>query len=175
MHRYLSLTAAVYRLDRTNTTARDPNDPSRTVQTGSQRTNGYELGVNGNLTRKWRIVGGYAYQDAFVSSATLAAAMGAKVALVPHHTFSLWNNYTITPRWGAGLGIIHQAEMFTGVDNTVTLARVHAGPTWRPTSLSPRRCVFRRTSRTCPIAPTIRRAQQQQHHTRLRPSQFESE
>ncbi len=121
VHRYLSLTTAVYRLDRTNTTARDPNDPSRTVQTGSQRTNGYELGVNGNLTRKWRIVGGYAYQDAFVSSATLAAAMGAKVALVPNHTFSLWNNYTITPRWGAGLGLIHQAEMFTGIDNTVTL------------------------------------------------------
>ena len=78
MHRYLSLTTAVYRLDRTNTTARDPNDPSRTVQTGSQRTNGYELGVNGNLTRKWRIVGGYAYQDAFVSSATPGGRHGSK-------------------------------------------------------------------------------------------------
>ena len=40
----LSLTTAVYRLDRTNTRATDPNDPTRIVQTGSQRTNGYELG-----------------------------------------------------------------------------------------------------------------------------------
>ena len=31
---------------------------SRTVQTGSQRTSGYELGVNGDLTKKWRLVGG---------------------------------------------------------------------------------------------------------------------
>ena len=89
VHRYLSVTAAVYRLDRTNTTSRDPNDPSRTVQTGSQRTNGYEIGLNGNITRRWRMIGGYAYQDAFISSATLAAAPGAKVALVPAHTFSL--------------------------------------------------------------------------------------
>ena len=43
----LSLTTAVYRLDRTNTRATDPNDPTRIVQTGSQRTNGYELGMNG--------------------------------------------------------------------------------------------------------------------------------
>ena len=42
--RNLSLTTAVYRLDRTNTRSTDPNDPTRIVQTGSQRTNGYELG-----------------------------------------------------------------------------------------------------------------------------------
>jgi catecholate siderophore receptor len=34
----ISLTSALYRLDRTNTRSTDPNDPSRIVQTGSQRT-----------------------------------------------------------------------------------------------------------------------------------------
>jgi catecholate siderophore receptor len=121
VYRSLAVTMAVYRLNRNNTTARDPNNPAITVQTGSQRTNGYELGVNGNVTRKWRVVGGYAYQDAFVSSATTAALQGAKVALVPQHTFSLWNNYRLTSRWGAGLGLIHQASMFAGIDNTVQL------------------------------------------------------
>lgn len=119
--RTLSFTTAVYRLDRTNTTARDPNNPAITVQTGSQRTNGYELGVNGNLTNRWRVVGGYAYQDASVTSATAAAAKGAHVALVPHNTLSLWNNYRVMPRLNMGLGIIHQAEMFAGIDNTVRL------------------------------------------------------
>ena len=84
--RSLVFTTAVYRLDRTNTTARDPNDPAQTVQTGSQRTTGYEFGVNGNLTGRWRTIGGYAYQDAYVTRATTAAAQGAQVALVPHHT-----------------------------------------------------------------------------------------
>jgi catecholate siderophore receptor len=119
--RAFSLTAAVYRLDRTNTRATDPNDPTRIVQTGSQRTNGFEFGVNGNLTRHWSVAGGYAWQDAFVTSATTAAKAGAVVAQVPHNTFSLWNNYRILPRWGAGLGILNRSEMFAAIDDTVRL------------------------------------------------------
>jgi catecholate siderophore receptor len=117
----LSLTTAVYRLDRTNTRSTDPNDPTRILQTGSQRTNGYELGVNGRLTSLWRVAGGYAYQDAFVSSATTAAVAGAQVGQVPHHTFSLWNHYQIHPRLGGGLGVIYRSDMFAAIDNTVTL------------------------------------------------------
>jgi catecholate siderophore receptor len=118
---YLSLTTAVYRLDRTNTRSIDPNDPTRIVQTGSQRTNGFEVGVNGSITQAWKIAGGYAYQDAFVTSATAAAPAGAQVAQVPHHTFSLWNNYQIFRRLGVGLGILNRTDMFAAIDNMVTL------------------------------------------------------
>jgi catecholate siderophore receptor len=121
IRRNLSLTTAVYRQDRTNTRATDPNDPARLLQTGSQRTNGYELGLNGFVTSKWSIAGGYAYQDAFISSATISAVKGAQVALVPHHSFSLWNNYKVLPRLGLGLGIIHRSDMFAAVDNAVVL------------------------------------------------------
>ena len=119
--RAVSLTAAVYRLDRTNTRSTDPNDPARIIQTGSQRSNGVEFGVNGNIRRGWKIAGGYAYQDAFVTSATTAARPGAQVAQVPHHMFSLWNNYQVRPRWGAGLGVLNRSDMFAAIDNTVTL------------------------------------------------------
>ena len=44
----------------------DPNDPTSIVQTGSQRTNGFEIGLNGNVTRA-EVTGGYAYQDAFIT------------------------------------------------------------------------------------------------------------
>lgn len=117
----LSLSAAVYRLNRTNTTAPDPTDPSRTVQTGSQRTNGFELGVTGNVTRQWQVAAGYANQDAYITSRTSAAAAGAKVPLVPRNTVSLWNKYQLVPRLGLGLGVIYQDKMFAAVDNTVTL------------------------------------------------------
>jgi catecholate siderophore receptor len=122
IYRSLSLTTAVYRLNRINTRSTDPNDPTRIVQTGSQRTNGFEVGLNGNITKAWRIAGGYAYQDAFITSATTSALAGAQVAMVPHHNFSLWNNYQILSRLGAGLGVIHRSDMFAAVDNTVTLA-----------------------------------------------------
>ena len=117
----LSLNTALYRLDRTNTRSTDPNDPMRIVQTGSQRTNGYEFGVNGNPGAKWQIAGGYAYQNAFITSATVSAALGATVAQVPHHTLSLWNRYQFAPRLGAGLGVMYRSDMFAAIDNTVTL------------------------------------------------------
>jgi catecholate siderophore receptor len=117
----LSVNAAVYRLDRTNTRSTDPNDPTRIVQTGSQQTNGFEVGVAGDATRAWQIAGGYAWQRASVTSATASAALGAIVAQVPRHTLSLWNRYQFAPRVGAGLGVLYRSDMFAAIDDTVTL------------------------------------------------------
>jgi len=119
--RKLSFTTALYRQDRTNTRATDPNDPTRILQTGSQRSNGYELSAAGQITSKWTINGGYAYQDAYISSATTAAPVGARVAMVPQHNFSIWNNYRVIPRLGLGFGLIHRRDMFASIDNTVVL------------------------------------------------------
>ncbi|MFN2530663.1 MAG: TonB-dependent siderophore receptor [Pyrinomonadaceae bacterium] len=117
----LAFTAALYRQNRTNTRATDPNNPTRILQTGSQQTNGFEAGINGSVTGKWRIAGGYAYQNAFIASATVSAREGAQVGLVPHQTFSLWNNYNVLKRVGAGFGLLHRSDMYAAVDNTVVL------------------------------------------------------
>ncbi len=119
--RGLSLSSAVYLLDRTNTSAVDPNNPALIVQTGTQRSKGLELGFNGKLSKIWTIAGGYARQDAVLRSATTSGLAGARVPQVPEHTFSLWNHYRILPRLGAGLGLIHQADMFAAIDNSVRL------------------------------------------------------
>ncbi len=119
VRRYLSLTSALYRLNRTNTRSVDPNNPAAIIQTGSQRTNGFEIGLHGSVTRDWSIAGGYSYQNAFITSATASAAAGKQVGQVPHNTLSLWNKYQFTPRLGAGLGIISRSDMFVAVDNTV--------------------------------------------------------
>jgi catecholate siderophore receptor len=117
----LSLTAAIYRLDRTNTRSTDPNDPTRIVQTGSQRTDGYELGASGRITANWSVAGGYAHQRAVVTSATAAAREGARVAQVPTHTASLWNNVDFTPALGVGVGVVARSSMFAAIDDTVVL------------------------------------------------------
>ena len=120
-NRSLQLTSAVYRLDRTNTRSIDPNDATRIVQTGSFRTNGFEAGAGGSVTRAWKITGGYGYQDAYVTNATTTAFTGAQVAQVPHHTFSLWNSYQFIPRLGAGVGLVNRTEMFAAIDDAVRL------------------------------------------------------
>jgi catecholate siderophore receptor len=121
VRRYLSLTSALYRLNRTNTRSIDPNNPAAIIQTGSQRTNGFEAGLSGSVTRDWSIAGGYSFQNAFITSATAAAAAGKQVGQVPHHTFSLWNKYQLNRRLGAGLGIISRSRSFVAIDNTVVL------------------------------------------------------
>lgn len=117
----LALTAAVYRLDRTNTSAPDPNDATRTVQTGSQRTTGFEAAASGNVTARWQVMAGFAAQKAIITSTTVAAKAGAIVPLVPRRTLSVWNRWQAFRAVGLGLGVIRQSEMFAAIDNTVTL------------------------------------------------------
>jgi catecholate siderophore receptor len=119
--RNLSLTTAMYRQNRSNTRATDPNDPNRILQTGKQRTSGFEAEISGALMHAWTLAGGYAYQDARITNATTAAPAGAIVPLVPHHTFTLWNKYQVTSRAGLGLGIAHRSDVFAAIDNKVTL------------------------------------------------------
>jgi catecholate siderophore receptor len=117
----LSIAAALYRLDRTNTAAPDPNDVTRIVQTGRQRSTGHEITVTGNVTADWQVAAGYASQRATIRSRTSAAAPGAAAPLVPRQTLSVWNRYRLTQRIGAGVGVIHQTKMYAAIDNSVTL------------------------------------------------------
>jgi catecholate siderophore receptor len=119
--RGLMLSGAVYRLDRTNTRAVDPNDPGRILQTGSQRSNGFELGWNGAIRANWSIAGGYGWQNAYIRTDTAAAKAGQTVAQAPRHSFSLWNYYRVHPRAGLALGLVSRSAMFAAIDNTVTL------------------------------------------------------
>jgi len=121
IRRNFSLTSAIYRLNRTNTRSIDPNNPAAIIQTGSQRTNGFEVGVTGLLMPRWLITGGYSYQDAFITSATASAAAGKKVGQTPHHTFTIWNKYQLLRKLDVGLGVISRSDMFVAVDNTVVL------------------------------------------------------
>jgi catecholate siderophore receptor len=117
----LALTAAFYRLDRSNTRAPSPINPALTVQTGTQRSTGYEIGVTGAVTGSWDIAGGFARQKALITSTTAAAPAGATVPLVPGTTMSLWNKYQVASPLGLGLGVLHQTDMYATIDNTVVL------------------------------------------------------
>ena len=119
--RNLTLSLALYRQDRTNTRATDPNDPARILQTGKQRTRGFEAEVSGAVTRAFSLAGGYAYQDARIISATTAAPAGALVPLVPRHTFTLWSKYQLMARLGFGVGVARRSDVFPAIDNKVTL------------------------------------------------------
>lgn len=115
----LLATAAIYRLDRTNTQARDADD--RIVLTGANRAKGIELGLERSISDKWQVSAGYAWQKAEITKTTAAAPAGRKVPLVPKNSFSLWTRYDFTKQLGAGLGAIARSKSYASISNLVEL------------------------------------------------------
>ncbi len=117
----LSLTGAVYQLDRTNVI--NSVVGGQTFLTKGQRTEGVEVTLTGQLAPNWSIMGGYAFQHGEITSEILGIARkGATVAELPRHTFSIWSRYDFTPRIGAAFGVIHRDNMFASLTNRVSLS-----------------------------------------------------
>jgi catecholate siderophore receptor len=112
----LSLSAAVFQLDRSNATTPDPVNPLVSINTGGTRVKGVELSATGRITPAWQVSAGYAYQDA-----TLRGNDAVRLSQVPKHQASLWNRYDFNKSVGAGIGIIHQSSQFASISNTVRL------------------------------------------------------
>ncbi len=116
----LLLSATVYQLDRTNTRAPGVN-PGEVVLTGSQRSEGFELSVQGEMAQGWNLIGAMAIQDAEITSNTSSAPAGQAAPLVPQLSASLWNRVSLTDRLDIGLGVIHQGEQYASISNAVIL------------------------------------------------------
>ncbi len=114
----LTGTVAIYRLDRSNTTAVVNNV---TLQTGAQRSSGFELGLTGRITARWNGALGYARTKARITGTTTAAPAGRPLGQVPRHQLSLWNRYDVTGRLGLGLGLYHQSKSFATISNVTRL------------------------------------------------------
>jgi catecholate siderophore receptor len=118
----LSMSAAIYRLDRGNVAIAHPTLPGESLLVDGQRTQGLELETTGNLTRAWSVIAAYSYQDGEITrSLSSNARAGARLAQLPKHSIALWNRYDLSARWAIGAGLTHRTEVFTSTDNAVAL------------------------------------------------------
>ena len=117
----LNVTAAVFRLDRTNATTPDPLNPTVTIKLDETRTEGFELAVTGRLLPNWQISGGYAWQDA-----RLQGNDSVRLAQTPKQQASLWNRFDVSRRLGFGLGVIHQSSQLAAIRTTDATTRLPA-------------------------------------------------
>ena len=116
----LLLSATLYRLDRTNTLAPSPT-AGLVVQTGAQRAEGLEVALQGEIAPRWRTIGAFAVQEAWLTRTTRAAPAGRRAPLVPRVSGSLWNRVAVHPRIGVAVGLIHQGAQFASITNAVRL------------------------------------------------------
>ncbi|MEO8010723.1 MAG: TonB-dependent siderophore receptor [Dokdonella sp.] len=125
----LVLTAAIYRLDRRNIAVANPDydpvsnpDVAQSLLVDGQRVDGVEIGISGQITDSWRMMGGYAWQDGEITEAlSPSIPAGTRIAQLPQHSASLWNRYDFSPMWGAGLGAIYRGEIYASTSNRVSL------------------------------------------------------
>lgn len=90
----LSVTAAIFR---TKLDASDFDDTAGvTTQTYSykQKTDGFELGLAGNITDKWSVFAGYAYMDSEVKGQN-GWDDGITLPNTPRNSASLWTSYEL--------------------------------------------------------------------------------
>jgi catecholate siderophore receptor len=116
----LLLTAALFRLDRTNTLAPGPV-AGTAVLTGAQRSEGLELSLQGEILEGWDVAAAYAWQSAEITETTSSAPAGRELALVPEHSASFWNKFRATGRFDLGFGMIWQDDRFASISNAVVL------------------------------------------------------
>lgn len=112
----LALTAAVYKLERENVQVADPNNTALQILVDGQETKGIELGITGNITDKWSVFGGVAFQDGEITkqqgAGTGAILKGAELGQTPDRTLSLWNKYEINDMWAVALGIVSTSDRY---------------------------------------------------------------
>lgn len=129
----LTLSTAVFRLEKQDMRVTDPANPGFFIKTGKTRTEGIEIGLQGDVTSWWQVYGGYAHLDAktidpIAGNANTPGNSGAtnipanrKLPLVPMNTFSFWNKFDLGSGWGTALGVIYQGDSFATINNTTQL------------------------------------------------------
>lgn len=121
----LALTAALFRLERTNMKTTDPANPTKLVLAGEQRTDGLELTASGQLSEKWQVYAGYAYLDAEITKSNSRtngiANEGQTPTLTPRHSANLWLVRSLTQEWRVGMGANYVDDRYTALDNQVVM------------------------------------------------------
>jgi iron complex outermembrane recepter protein len=118
----LSGTAAIYNIERLNVVTADPSNPFRSIQTGEQRSRGFELDLVYEPTPALSLLASYAYTDVEVTRDNVLP-VGDRPARVPEHSARLAGRYRVLDGALAGLevgaGVTYTGERFLTLPNGI--------------------------------------------------------
>jgi catecholate siderophore receptor len=91
----LSVNAAIFRLEKDNARIPDPNLAGFNVLAGSQRVDGFDIGVTGRITEDWQITAGYTFLDGQVTKAITGAPPGSALPNTPKNSLTFFTEYKL--------------------------------------------------------------------------------
>ena len=127
----VNLTAAIFRTEKQN--ARVQLAPTTYANIGKSIVDGFELGINGNLTSNWAVFAGYTYLDSDAKdNGTNCSGRGANVTCdgkastnngnrlpnVAKNSASLWTTYQVSPAFMIGGGAFAMDKVYGDLANT---------------------------------------------------------
>lgn len=100
------LTADFFDLVETNVLTTDPEDPTYDIQTGEQRTRGFEAEGVGRLPYRIDMLASFTYQDPRITKTSVAAQLNQRPVAIPSHMASLFlkRDFRLTKDWMTGIG-----------------------------------------------------------------------
>lgn len=117
----LSVTAALFRTEKTNARIDDPDGATTQVLDGEQQVNGLELTYAGKITHNWRVYGGYTYMESEVVKTTRPIDEGNHMPSTPRNNFTFWSTYDLMPELTVGAGATFVDSQFGNVANSVEI------------------------------------------------------
>lgn len=125
----LSLTAALFRVEKENALIRNPTSAAILGAGGEQVVDGIEIGLAGSLTKHWQIFAGYAWMDGRVVSN--GAQPTGPLSNVPESSGNLWTTYSLLEdRLQVGTGLQYMGEVHLGRTNTTVNSSTPVAPSY---------------------------------------------
>ncbi len=122
----LNLTAAIFRTEKQNT--RISIDANTSINGGASKVDGFELGLNGNITDKWAVSAGYTYLDSESTKNGVSCRgttctdqtiyNGNVMPNVAKNSATLWTTYQVLPQLNLGVGTIAMDKVYGDLANT---------------------------------------------------------
>ena len=115
----LSLTTAIFELDRESFTSVDPEDAGQVIIIEGSKTKGFEVQLAGNITDHLFVTTSYTYLDGEVERVDGSGNSGNRTRQTPENMISAWTNYQVNDQLGLAVGVTHQGSFFVREDNSV--------------------------------------------------------
>lgn len=107
----LAVTATLYRTENRNEIPVLEDQASNTYsQGGNRRVQGLELGVVGQITPAWSVIGGFATMDAELIEGAGNTPTGTGTRWSPDRSANLWTTYKINDKFTVGGGARYMSE-----------------------------------------------------------------
>jgi len=113
----LSLTSAYFEIEQSSPQVAD-NDPD-TLDVINSKIVGFEIQLQGQLTRRWYMSAGYSQLDG--EQINRLGPTGLRPRELPENMFSIWNTFQASDQIGLSLGLIYQDESYINNSNSAVL------------------------------------------------------